>query len=533
MLDQITYKWEAVGDWEYSLMSKKDRQSYLQAKILFHEEGITGHHTSKGWVFRRKIGGEKQVHSCPVVPAKSDLCDSQGLRDYQIEPTKATVASLKMYGCHLNASDMGTGKTYVSLAAFKELGIEPVVVAPATLLVQWQRVAEHFGMSIQTVSYERLNRKTEFGSWQGSKKFLRFVWKPEIEGIIFDEAHRCKGTSTKASKALVAAARSNAKVAALTATGAASPLEMKAIGTLLGLHDGRHFWDWAQLYGCVPGFHGGFEFSNVPGLMERLHAQIFPSKGCRVKIEDLGDSFPETQFDLVPCSLPDSTTRKIDSLYQDVNNAIEELYERVADWKAPGSKLSQINALMQEIELLKAPAFIDHIKLAVGEGNSVPVFVRFNATLGLIAEGLGRIPYGIFKGVRGPAEENYRQMQLDQFQNDELRVMLTNYSAGATGTSFHDVTGKHPRVAMHSLHYNSRLVRQAFGRVQRDGGKSKSIQKILGASGTIEDEIMARVGDKLHNMDLLNDGDLLPESFSSHFLKVMEARKLLKVPHLV
>ena len=526
MVDQTLFKWTKNGDVEVSPTSPKLRQQYLRGRIFFHEQGIFEKRTNKGYLFVRKIGFTPKPPVKFEAPKTEPLTSNEGLRDYQVIPTEQTIASLKMYGAHLNASDMGTGKTYVSLAAFKELGITPVVVAPATLLVQWERVAEHFGMGIKTVSYEKLNRKTEFGRWQGTKKFLRFVWDKEIEGIIFDEAHRCKGTSTKASKIMVAAARSPAKVSALTATGAASPLEMKAIGCLLGLHEGRNFWDWAQLYGCVPGFHGGFEFSNHPGIMEKIHEQIFPAKACRIKIQDLGDSFPETQFELVHCSLPTKEVRKINSLYSEVDKAVSDLYDRVADWKAPGSPLSKINALFQEIELLKVPAFIEHIKFAVSEGYNVPVFVRFNATLELIASGIKDISHGIFKGAKSEADKLVRQKKLDAFQGDEIRVILTNYAAGATGTSFHDVTGKYPRVALHSLHYNSRFVRQAFGRVQRDGGKTKSIQKILGATGTLEDEILKRVGDKLHNMDLLNDGDLLPESFSSHLFQIMQARQL-------
>lgn len=505
-------------------MTAPQRKLYLGAKIFFHEHGITGAKTNRGWMFRRKHGVVVEPEADPEVPEIEPLSDPSKLREYQIFPSQQTVASLKKYGRHLNASDMGTGKTYVSLAAFRELGIDPVVVAPATLLVQWERAAAYLGVKIKAVSYEKLNRENDYGKWQGSSKWLRFAWKPEIQGLIFDEAHRCKGTSTKASKIMVSATKiPGCKIAALTATGAASPLEMKAIGVLLGLHDGRSFWDWAQLYGCIPGFHGGFEYSNTPGLMEKLHRKIFPSKGCRLKIQDLGDAFPETTFELVPCQLAAASVRKIDSIYEEMDAAVEDLWKRVGEWKAPGSKLSQINALFQEIELLKAPAFVEHIKLAVAEGYSVPVFCRFNATIELISNGLGRIPYGTFTGVKGRLGEFQRQQRLDQFQNDELRVLLTNYAAGATGVSFHDVTGKHPRVALHSLHYNSRLVRQAFGRVQRDGGMTKSIQKILGASNTVEDKILARVKAKLHNMDLLNDGDLLPESFSSHLVQLMQA----------
>lgn len=531
-----TLKWADYPEHGYRLAYQTDdtRDLWFKARVYFDEEGITSFKSPAGrWVFKQGIPPNRYRTPIPPIPGLPKLTRPEGLRAYQIDPCRNTVAALREFGAHLNASDMGTGKTYVSLAAFRELGISPVVVAPATLLVAWQRAAEALGMQCRPVSYERLNRVTEFGRWEGTKKFLRYRWRDDVRGIIFDEAHRCKGTGTKAQKAMTAAARSNAVVDALTATGAESPMELKALGVLLGLHDGRNFYEWAQRYGCLEGLHGGFEFSGYPGLMERIHKQIFPAKACRVRKEELGDAFPETEFILRTIRLPERSEKAIGKLYADLEEAVGALYEKAEDYKAPGSALSRINLLFQEIELLKAPALVEMVQDLVGEGYSVPVFTRFNATIDLVSKGLRNTPHGIYRGATSFTEKARRQEVLDSFQNDTIRSLLTNYAAGSTGVGMHDLNGRFPRAPLHSLHYNSRLVKQAFGRVQRDGGKSRSTQIIVGAAGTVEELILARIAGKIRNMDLLNDGDLLPESFSAKLLQLLKSRETAQVAEAV
>jgi len=56
--------------------------------------------------------------------------------------------------------------------------------------------------------------------------------------------------------------------------------------------------------------------------------------------------------------------------------------------------------------------------------------------------------------------------------------------------------------------YSAVLMRQSTGRIWRDSAKSKSIQKIVFASGTVEEKVCESVKQKLENLDTLNDGDL-------------------------
>jgi hypothetical protein len=77
-----------------------------------------------------------------------------------------------------------------------------------------------------------------------------------------------------------------------------------------------------------------------------------------------------------------------------------------------------------------------------------------------------------------------------------------------------DLDGNYPRLALISPNYSAMQMRQVTGRVWRDGGKSKSIQKIVFVEGTVETQVCEIVKTKLDNLDLLNDGNWTPSALS-------------------
>ena len=99
---------------------------------------------------------------------------------------------------------------------------------------------------------------------------------------------------------------------------------------------------------------------------------------------------------------------------------------------------------------------------------------------------------------------------IDMFQSDQARVCISMIQAGGTGLSLHDVTGEHPRVSLISPTFSAIELRQTLGRVHRAGGKSKSVQKIVFAANTVEDQVCRAVRRKLNNLDMINDGELTP-----------------------
>ena len=86
--------------------------------------------------------------------------------------------------------------------------------------------------------------------------------------------------------------------------------------------------------------------------------------------------------------------------------------------------------------------------------------------------------------------------------------MLVNIQAGNSSVSLHDLNGNYPRRSLINPSWSAINTLQALGRIHRAEGKTKCIQKVMFAAGTIEVEACKRVQCKLNNLECLNDGDL-------------------------
>jgi superfamily II DNA or RNA helicase len=177
--------------------------------------------------------------------------------------------------------------------------------------------------------------------------------------------------------------------------------------------------------------------------------------------------------------------------------------------KMKGTKEYQINAMTiqlrarQKAELLKVPLIVEMIEDSMEDGMSVAVFVNFSETIRALMKRLHTtcVVWGENKGTE-------RENNIEAFQRDEQRVILVNVKAGGAGLSLHDLNGTYPRIAIISPTPSAVDLRQALGRVWRDGGKSKALQKIIFVAGTEEEDTCERVKLKLENLDTINDGDV-------------------------
>ena len=335
----------------------------------------------------------------------------------------------------------------------------------------------------------------------------RFLWhQTEVPFIVFDEGQRCKAPDSLNSKIMIAAKRQAIPVIVASATAAQSPLDMKALGYVLGLHNGVDFWKWVQRNGCKPGRFGGFQYVGGEPAMLKIHRQIYPELGVRTRREDV-KNFPESQItaELYDTDQPE----KIDRLYAEMGLALDELKAKSAldaDLEHPLTKMLRAR---QEIELIKVPVYFELAQEAVDENMSVVIFLNFDHTIRELYDRLSEaeIPFGQIIGGQTTDE---RDLHISRFQNGDARVMLANIKAGGVGVSLHDLNGDHPRLALLSPTFSALDLTQALGRVWRQGGKTKSLQRIVLAAGTVEEHIHKRINNKLANISLLNDGDLNP-----------------------
>jgi len=478
----------------------------------------------------RTLPAEDNSTPLPVA-VRPDI--AKKLLDYQVPAVGRVIAAIEKFGTALDASDTGTGKTYVALAAAKQLGLKAVVMCPKSVRPTWTRCGQHFDTPVFVSNYEQFKLgKTPYCSAAKVPRLRKdgkpvcdkkgdpiidtiFTWKLAAdEVLITDEVHRCGAMSTLNSDLLVAAKDSGAKTMLLSATAADSPLAMRAIGYSLGLFPRvKDYFKWAFGHGVQKG-RFGMEFTGGQAAMRRIHSEIFGrGKGNRLRIADIPD-FPETK--IIPEVVDFDCTAEINGVYADLDEALSHLDEVEAKDRQ-GIVLTEILRARQRTELLKVPTLVQMAKDAEAEGMSVALFVNFEATLQAICKQLGTdcIISGSQQGPRGEAD---REANIQRFQR-----------------------GNYPRLSIININYSAKQVIQAKGRVHRAYSKDEvpqwsddcsrfivcninaggvgvslhhlggrpSIQKIPFAAGTIEEQAADAVERKVNNIELLNNGDIL------------------------
>lgn len=392
-----------------------------------------------------------------------------------------------------------TGKTFSALACAVHLGKIPVILTPKSVIPSWVKACKHFGISEYLVyNYEAvkggkhsfLTKKGDEYTWNLSDKYV----------IIFDEAHRCKNKTTLNAQMLYSSKEAKIPVIALSATIADNPSQMYAIGYVLGLFGNRAYTRWLkslQMY-YDPSTYS-YQYTKESLLL--LNKQVFPKRGHRISVKELGDLFPETRILPETFTVSETTQKRINQLYNIIDEAILSLREK--EKNDSGHHLTEMLRARQEIELLKLPIFVELAQDSLEENNSVVIIVNFTETLNLLSQKLGTKCV-----VHGQQTAQEREKNIADFQSDKERIIIMNIRSGGVGVSLHDLNGNHPRVSLISPSWSAQDVVQAVGRVWRAGSKSSSIQKIVYCANTIEEDICDRMKSKIDNISTINEASV-------------------------
>lgn len=470
------------------------------------------------------------------------------LLPYQVEHTKNVVRSLSQHNRCLDGSDTGTGKTYSSIAACIEMNKKPFVVCPKSVISSWFNVLDYFEWeSYGVTNYESLQnckmflkngkhkvvcpyiKRVEIESHEKNKDKVNnkndtktqpkkknvpkrtkkisknyetddsnetktghtFNWSgfPEDIVVIFDESHRCKNPRTSNHALLYTLSKHNVKILILSATASDKPENFALPGYVLGLYNNiRDASNWMLKVNA-----------NHKNLMSGVHEAIYPEHASRMRIRDLGKLFPDNQI-TANCYDMDCA-KEIQEQYNLIKVEVERLQNAE---ELSQSYLAAILYARMKIEQLKIPTFIEEAKKYRDEGNSVAIFVNFTNTLRAIKDELGTncIIYG-----QQTLEERNKAIQ--DFNEDKEHIICVNIRSGGVGISLHDLNGFYPRVSIVSPSWSAVDVLQALGRVHRANGKTHVRQRIVFCKDTVEEDVCQRMKDKIANIALLNDGDLL------------------------
>lgn len=376
------------------------------------------------------------------------------------------------------------------------------VICPKVVRPVWERVLAEIGAATRfVVGYEKLRAgNTPHGRWNVKK----WEWSTPADSLlIWDEAHRCQGQKSQNARMMLAAKPYHNLL--LSATLAADPTEMRACGYLTGLHNWTNFYKWCLRNGCWRGAFGGLEFKKKTAKQHllALHAYLFPEFGGGLTKDDMAEFFPENHIIAESYDMGD-------------DGAIAKAYASLLDeLAAAADQLAAVHVRLkaiQGIELLKVPALCAMAADSVAEGNSVIIFSNYRATLDALRAKLN------CGGIYGGQSDQERQAVIDLFQSGASRCIVVNIKAGGVGLSLHDMYGTFPREVLVCPTDNPKDLIQALGRAHRAGGKSRVVQKIVFASGTVEEKICRNVQMKVDRIDLLNEGDLTIENFPAPVL---------------
>lgn len=396
-----------------------------------------------------------------------------------------------------------THNTYMALAAALATGRGAVVLCPVVGRGGWERAFTHFGADPHFIgTYEGLrggNRPHVVE--QGSDG--EFRWKNAGEIIlILDEAQALRHDDTLNVKLCSAAIRQGIPIIVASATIAVTPVEMRFAGRITGLHKGAD--DWARFcvqHGCSRARSSdAWKWDGDHRHLARIHARLFPRRGCRVRKEELGSECPETDITVLPIHCGEEG-RRIADMWEECERIFENVKRTRGNLAAEAERRTARMKAWQACELALVPHVAARAKEDARVGRSVALFVSFNETRTRLAAALNT-KAGFYGGQTLRARQYYEA----QFQANREFYLVSNIGAGGASVSLHDTTGDRPRSAYifptdHVVH-----MVQATGRIDRVGGQSKSLQWVPCVAGSLMERMVQSLRRKMLNIGTINDG---------------------------
>lgn len=446
----------------------------------------------------------KKISSFSGIKPKDPPCNFRGtLRSYQ-KDAMGWFSFLDQLGFGgILADDMGLGKTVQVLAWLLEKlkddsELPSLVVAPTSLVFNWQAEAEKFTPDLKIVPYLGANRNESLETCQDGdillttygivRRDIAALSKIQFNYAILDESQHIKNPDSVISKAVrLIKARHR-----LCLTG--TPLE-NHIGEL-----------WSQMEFLNPGILGTRErfmkrfakplSQGEDQVLQTLKQLVKPFILRRTK-EQVAQELPEKQETIIRCAM----TPEQEKLYFDVRDHYRAtILQAVAERGIKRSKMKVLEGLLRLRQAANHPALIgaDHVdsgkflqlmdllEETVEGGHKVLVFSQFTRMLGIIKKRL--LERGLnFEYLDGRTPQGRRQQKVENFQrNDNVKLFLISLRAGGVGLNLTAAD----YVFIVDPWWNPAVELQAIDRTHRIGQKRKVVTYRLISRNTVEEKVL-------------------------------------------
>ena len=467
---------------------------------------------------------------------------SATLRPYQTRGL-SWLSYLKSIGINpCLADDMGLGKTMqiIALLLSRPSDTPALLVAPTSVIGNWDREIKKFAPSINIFIYHGSQRKdmsfhkaidekqiviTSFGLLRRDKAvFQGYKWSR----IIVDEAQNIKNPTSSQTKALCSL-KSDSRIA-LTGT----PIENR----LLDLWSIFNFLNPNYL-GAKNYFRKNFELpiqkENNEVQTKILKKMVEPFILRRVKTDkNIIKDLPEKVEQKVYCQLTKEQASIYQSIVDETTGKLETASskEKTAIFVTSLLRLKQIcnhptQALQDGSEFcasrsIKLERLVDMAKEIMANGESLLIFSQFKEICDAINK-LLKTKFGLNTFyIHGGTSRNNREKMIEEFQNPDFppSIFVLSLKAGGVGITL--------TKANHVIHFdrwwNPAVENQATDRAYRIGQKKTVFAHKYITLGTIEEKIDLMLSDKQKMSDMIvgSDESWLSKLDTSSFLELIK-----------
>lgn len=456
------------------------------------------------------------------------------LRDYQREGYQ-WMQFLAGHGLHgILADDMGLGKTLQTLAHLlaevesgRSEGRPSLVVAPTSVVTNWQREAARFAPGLRVLLLQGAGRKAAFrrisrsdlvlSSYALLHRDLEELGRHDFHLLALDEAQHIKNPEAQVGQAV----RSLRAAHRICLSG--TPVE-NHLGEL-----------WSLMDFLMPGFLGPLETfrSTYQNPIEKngsearraaLARRVGPLILRRTKHDVAKELPPKTEI-LHEIEMGEAQK----DLYETVRSTMDKQVRQALAIRGQEARIVFLDALLKLRQICCHPALLGEGHAAAGsakfdflvdlletlreEGSRVLLFSQFTSMLERIESHLAAasVPYLKLTGATTD-----RQSLVERFQGGEGEVFLISLKAGGTGLT---LTGA-DTVIHYDPWWNPAAENQATDRAYRIGQDKPVFVHKLVCRGTVEERIqlMQQKKDDLAG-DLLSGAaagiDLSPEAMEA------------------
>lgn len=427
------------------------------------------------------------------------------LLTYQVPHVYQLYESLLNTQCVLDGSDTGTGKTYATMAVCYLLKLKPFIICPRSVINSWIDVSKKMNIEIVGLSnYERLKGgkyytqnfeltecpyldKIEINENE-EKEILYLFQFPTDTIVIVDEAHKCKNYKTENSEMILSLKNSQRKILLLSATITDKIKCFKPFGAMFGLYrEPKNYKDWIKNKIKLNKVNKRKDMTDDGIALKIIHDSIYPIRGSRMRIKELGDMFPKNQI-LAKC------------YYVDEYSQVDEIYEVMNKTKT----LKDLTNCRILLESIKLQVIIELVEDGLENDFSIAIFVNFKESLNYLVNNISEK----CSVIHGDQSIEERQQNIDDFQSNKVKVIVCIMQAGGIGISLHDLYGRQ-RMSIISPNYNATELVQCLGRIHRAGSKSPALQRIVYIAKSCEEEICKKLSEKMNVLSKINGDDLI------------------------